>query len=238
VTFEGQFERKGSNQIIITELTPSMTLAKYKDHLAFLMTGVKEVKGVKTKVMEPLIKDYDNESTEDGWRFVIDAPKTTTQMPDEWILDKFKLIERDTENLTVWLPNGKLKRFATTEALVEYWVARRLEFYEERRLDQIERQNVEKTWLQTKLKFIEVWNANAAHLVTLKKVELKNAILETVTENEEYIDRLLSIRVSNLGLDEVNDLKADIAKVEKLIAGLEATTSKKMMVTELKGLKL
>jgi DNA gyrase/topoisomerase IV subunit A len=239
VTFEGQIERKGSNQIIITELTPGWQLADYKEHLNFLMTGLKTGKdGKAVKVMEPLIKDYDNESTEEGWRFVLDVPRTTSAMSDEELLDKLKLIERTTENLTVWVPGGKIRKYLTVESLIEDWVARRLEFYEIRRQDQIKRQDEELTWLKTKLKFIRHWNAKSQVLVTLKKDQLKENLFFDVTPNEEYIDRLLSIRVSNLGLEEVQALEAEIAKVEKLISDLGATTSKKMMTNEVKGLKL
>lgn len=238
VTFEGVIERKGANTLIITELTPSRQLADYKDHLNFLMTGIKVVKGEPKKVAEPLIKDYDNESTEDGWRFVVDVPRSTMALTDEELLKKFDLVEKITENLTVWLDNGKLKRFATVEKLIEYWVQARLDLYEVRREDQIERHNAELTWLQTKMKFIEWWNIYAGKLVMLKRAELEEYIRKAVTPNEEYISRLLSIRVSNLGLDEVKELRADIEKEEKAIKVLEATTSKKMMTQEVKGLKL
>lgn len=238
VTFEGQFERKGANKIIITELTPSMTLEKYKDHLNFLMTGVKSVKGEMRKVADPIIKDYDNESTEEGWRFVIDIPKTTAMLSDDEIMNKFKLAERNTENLTCWLPNGKLRKFNSVEELIEVWVEYRIEFYEKRRLDQIQRHNVELEWLNTKMKFIKYWNSSSQRLVTLKRIDLEKDVSDNVTKNTDHINRLLSIRVSNLGLDEVKELELDISKVDKLIASLEATTSRKLMTSEVKGLKL
>jgi DNA gyrase/topoisomerase IV subunit A len=238
VTFQGMIERKGSNTIIITELTPSWQLATYKDHLNFLMTGMKLKNGQMVKVMEPLIKDYDNESTEEGWRFVLDVPRTTSALSDEELINKFNLVERVTENLTVWTPNGTLRNFASVEELIEYWVEQRLRFYEVRRLDQISRQNEELNWLKTKLKFIRHWNVNSQFLVTLKEDALKNNISFEVTPREDYVDRLLAIQVRNLGLEQVQALEADIAKVEKVIGELEALTNNKMMINEVKGLKL
>lgn len=242
VTFEGVIERKGSNTLIITELTPNLQLHEYKDHLNYLATGLKKDKDgkyVKEEGFTPLIKDYENESTEESWKFIIDAPRATVAMSDADLLKLFNLTDKDTENLTVRLPNGKLKRFATTEQLVEEWVRLRLEFYEERRLDKIDRlKNDQLPWLRTKLNFIEWWNKNAQRLVVLKKADLEGAIKAEVTIDDGYISRLLGIRISNLGIEELDALRKDIEKIEKEIQSLENTTNKKMMAQELKEMKL
>lgn len=242
VTFEGEFERKGANTIIITELTPSMQLTDYKEHLNYLATGLKKNKEGKYEKEDgfvPLIKDYENESTEEGWKFIIDAPRATVAMTDQEILKLFKLTDRDTENLTVRLPNDKLKRFASVESLIEEWVRLRLEFYEERRLDKIQRmRNDQLPWLKVKLNFIHWWNQNAQTLVVLKKKDLEEKIAEDITTNDGYIARLLAIRISNLGVDEIDELKKDIEKIEKEIQALETTTNKKMMEREIKEIKL
>jgi DNA gyrase/topoisomerase IV subunit A len=139
----------------------------------------------------------------------------------------------------VRLPNGKLKRFATTEQLIEEWVRLRLEFYEERRLNKIDRlQNDQLPWLRVKLNFIEWWNKNASELVRLPKKDLEASISQHITSDSGYIARLLAIRISNLGIDEIDDLKKDIEKIEKEIQSLENTTNKKMMTQELKEMKL
>lgn len=239
VTFEGMIERKGSNTLVIEELTPGWELDTYREHLNFLMTGIKMTKDGPRKVAEPIIKDYENESTEDGWRFIIDAPRTTTQMSDEELMIKFKLIERETENLTVWLPNGKVKRFSSVEALIEEWVRLRLEYYETRRLDQIEQANSQLDWLKVKMEFIRWWNLNAQRLVKCKKDELVERIKgDRLTQNDEYISRLLAVRVSNLAIDEVEALEKEVEQATKYKTALENTTNKKMMSSEVKAIKL
>lgn len=231
VTFEGTITRKGSNQLIISELPPSMQLKKYREHLNTLMEKQKNGDA-------PYIKDYDNESTEDEWRFIIDCPRSTSLLSDDKLMEIFKLIERDTETLVAWLPNGKLKRFASVENMIEDWVALRLEFYESRRLNKIERMSVETTWLNAKLNFILWWNEDSSNLVKLKKTYLKEAIKAKMGISDEFIDRLLAIRISNLGLDELNELKAEIAKIQTVIEKLQTTTNKKMMAEEIKNIKL
>lgn len=234
VTFEGTIERAGANKIIIQELTPGRELADYRDILNQLMVD----KTGPMKDAPPLVKDYDNESTEDGFRFVVDVPRAVAQMTDDELLVKFKLIERETENLTVWLPNGKLKRFATVEAMIQEWVYYRLEFYEARRLNQIDRIEMELDWLTTKKNFITWWNRESQTLVQLKKVDLIERIKTSITTKEEYINRLLAIRISNLGADEVWELDKELNKVRLNKEHLEKTTNKRMMAAEVKALKL
>jgi len=234
VTFEGSIERKGANTIIIHELTPKYDLASYKEVLNALMTDKTGPK----KDAPPLIKDYDNESTEEEWRFVLDVPRSVVQMSDEELLAKFKLIERQTETLTMWMPNGKLKRFDTVEQVIEEWVRLRLGFYEVRRLDQIARLNNDLVWLKTKAGFIRWWNMNSNELIALKKDALRQRIKDDgITQSDEHIDRLLAIRISNLGIDEVEELLKDIDKAQKQISALETTTNKKMMAAEVKAIK-
>jgi DNA topoisomerase-2 len=234
VTFEGQIERVGANKIIIHELTPNRQLADYKAILNALVVD----KTGPNKDLPPMIKDYDNESTEDEWKFVLDVPRSTMQLTDDELLLKLKLIERQTENLTVWLPNGKLKRFSSVEMLIQEWVQLRLEYYEMRRRNQIVRLKADLDWLVTKANFIRWWNKESSSMVTLKKEAMKDCIRLSVTKNEDYIDRLLSIRISNLGLEEVETLMKELEKAEAKVKTLEGTTNKKMMSSEVKALKL
>jgi hypothetical protein len=97
---------------------------------------------------------------------------------------------------------------------------------------------VELDWLNTKAAFIRWWNKNSSELVTLKKDALRTAIVVHVTKNEDQIALLLNIRISNLGLEEVEALTKEIEKVEVKVKTLESTTNKKMMSSEVKALKL
>ena len=232
VTFEGNFERKNTTTIIITELPPKQQLESYKAILNSLMDKTKQKDGVAFN------KDYDKESTEDQWRFVIDCPRTTTALTDKELMDKFKLVEKQTETLVAWMPNGKLKVFNSVEQLIETWVGLRLEFYEKRRINKIASYVDQIHWLTTKLNFIKFWNQSSATLVKLNRSDLVASIIANVTDNKDFIDRLLSIRVSNLALDEVTSLNNEINKLQAEKLELENTTNKVMMTKELKSLKL
>lgn len=225
VTFTGNIRVHNSNTLIIDELPPGKQLDAYKS----VLNKLRE---------EELIKDYDNESNEDAWRFVIDCPRTTTALTREQLLAKFKLIEKETEVLVAWLPNGKLKRFSSVEAMIEEWVRYRLEFYEERRLNKIDRYNAELDWLKVKMKFIGYWNESAIDLVRMRKPELKDLLKKVVTTNDDFIDRLLSIRISNLGIEEVEELQKEIDKIEGQVEAMQGTNKSLMMSQDIKEIKL
>ena len=231
VTYEGVFKRVNSTTIEITELPPHWELSPYRTHLNSLMQKTAHKNG---DVISPFIKDYDNESTEKAWKFIIDVPRTTTSMTDVELMALFKLTSRDTENLVAWLPNNKLQVFPTVENMVEVWVKLRLEFYEVRRTNEINRISEELDWLNAKMRFIIEWNASADSLVKLSKSNLRSKILTMF--DEKYIDRLLAIRISNLTLDEVKALEKEISKYQSAKKSLEKTTNTSMMTSEVSAI--
>lgn len=230
VTYTGVIERVNSTKLIISELPPSMDLAKFKDVLNDLMETTKNKKDDTTN--PAFIKDYENESTEESWKFIIECPRSTTQLSDEELLVKFKMIERDTETIVTWLPNGKIKRFASIEDLIKTWVELRLEYYEKRRLNKISRYDVDLDWLRVKMSFIQWWNQHSAVLVSLKKNDLKERISNEVTAQDDYINRLLSIQIRNLGMEEVAELDKEINKIELARRKMAAISNSTMMMKE------
>lgn len=226
VAYKGKLEVKNSTTIIITELPPNVQLKDYEAVLRKLIDS-------------KLIKDYDNESKEAYWRFVINCPRTTTELSMDILLDKFKLISKDTETLAAWVPNGNdmtIRIFDGVEDLIAIWCEHRLEWYEKRRLNLIDRYTAELDWLKTKKRFIEWWNESAADLVKKKKAELIVA-MDKITTDPEYINRLLSLRISSLGIDEIAELDYEIEGSQEMVDHYMSTDKKSMMSTELKHLK-
>lgn len=150
------------------------------------------------------------------------------------MLEKFKLITRDTENLTAWLPTGKLGKFKNAAHIVEYFTKYRLEKYEERRVAIIKQYEDEKSVLEEKARFIKMYISNAEKFAKKTKVEL-TALLEA--EKFVHIDKLLSIRIYNLTKDEIESLEKTIENLKKLISDLKSTTNKQMYINELQQLK-
>lgn len=225
ITFEGNLKIQNTTTIIIDELTPSLDLAKYKEILNDL-------------VDRKIIKDYENESTENEWKFIIDCPRTTTAIPLDKLLVMFKLIEKETETVVCWKPDGKLGVYSNVESMLEAWVVYRLDYYQARRLNKIERYDEELIWLTIKRMFIVYWNNKSTELVRMNSKELFSDIKYAVTTNEEYIKRLLAMRISSLTLEEIKELNDQINKIEKDKQTLMNSTKQSLMEYEIKDIKL
>jgi len=222
IVFTGKLEVTNTTTIEITELPIGTYLDDYKEHLNKLEDA-------------GLIKDYDDHSTEKAFKFIINCPRSTTYLEEEVLYKKFKLISRETENFTVWLPHEKLKKFESADELCNYFVEFRLGKYEERRLKLIALYTEDLSWLNNKLKFIQYYIKNSEMFSKKKKDELR-----TMLEGLKFtqINDLLDIRIYHLTLEQIENLKAEIKTIQGLIDGLKKTTNTEMYVEELEALKL
>jgi DNA topoisomerase-2 len=220
--FKGVINKVNSTTLTVTELPLGMTQEKFKSILVKLKEAA-------------FIKDFDDDSSDDnGILVTIDVPRTTGYLDEQQLLEKFKLISRDTENLTAWLPTGRLANFKSTAHIVEYFTNFRLGKYEERRLKLIELHEFDRVILEEKARFIKMYLANAEKFSKKTKQELTDIL---VKEKFTQIDKLLSIRIYNLTKDEIEKLETEIEKVKALIDGLKSTTAKEMYISELQQLK-
>lgn len=220
--FVGELKVINTTTIEISELPIGTYLDDYKEHLNKLEDA-------------GYIKDYDDHSTEKAFKFIVNCPRTTTSLSEDSLYKKFKLIARETENFTVWLPNGKLKKFETAEQLCDYFITYRLGKYEERRLKLIELYTQDLAWLNEKLRFIEYYIKNSESFSKKKKDDLRQ-MLES--KKFVHIDDLLDIRIYNLTLEQIQKLKDEIEKVQLLIDALNNTSNKEMYIKELEELKV
>jgi len=220
VSFIGKWEKKSANELLITELPPDYYLEKYKTVLNDLID-----KGV--------IRDYDNESDEDNWRFSVSVPRSFWENTPEQINKLLKLTQRDTQNFVLWDENDVLQTFKSAEAIVEHWTKHRMNVLAKRRQHTIDELLVQIGWLTAKQNFIIIWNNESDRFVKMKKEELK-AHLKTIGFSEEHIERLLMLRITSLTIDEVSELEADIAKLLKTKEYYEKITPADIISAELK----
>jgi DNA topoisomerase-2 len=221
VIITGKLEVVNSTTIKITEIPIGVYLDTYKEHL--------------TKLEDAgFIKDFEDRSTEEGFEFVVTCPRSTTALDHEELLKKFKLISRDTENLTLWNENGILERFETVEDIIERFVAWRVARYEDRRQKLIAETTESIRWMNEKLRFILFYLSNVDAFKNKKKEDLVKMLLEN--KFEDY-DRLLQMAMWNLTKDKIDELKKQIDEEKKHLAGLEADTAQAMYKRELKEFK-
>lgn len=217
ISIRGALKVVNANTINITELPIGVYLDQYKDHLVKL-----EENG--------FIRDFEDRSTEEGFDFVVTVPRTTTALDHETLMQKFKLISRDTENYTLWNENGILERFTSAEQIIERFVAWRLSMYEVRRQTLIKHETEKERLLNEKLRFILFYLDN----VDLFKNKTKDILIDTLLKNSfnDY-DVLLQMPIWNLTKEKIEQISKQIEACKATIASLVATNANKMYTSEL-----
>jgi DNA topoisomerase-2 len=222
VTIKGKIERISSTQLRITELPIGVWEDNYKEYLNDL-----EDSGY--------IKSYDNNSSAREWQWDITVPRSTGYDDEDNLYKKFKLYSRATENLTVWLPTGKLKCFRSAEDLTDYFVVYRLSKYEDRRQAMLKMLTEKLNEQNEKLRFIHFYIANAEKFSKKTKADLTQLL---TTEGFKLIDTLLDIRIYNLTLDQIQKLEEQIKETQKSIDFYNQSTATSLYLKDLDALDL
>lgn len=239
ITFTGKLEVVNSTTIKITELPVNYDNDSYKENILLPLKNGKQNKSKTKWLVEPgQIKSFINNSTPDKWEWIVTVPRNTTQLPIEVLYEKFGLIEKMTEVLTVWTPNEKLKIYDSVEQILIDWINYRLEFYEKSRLHRISNLQEELSWLELKSWFIVDWNKHNSDWVKLKRPELLKVVQDLYKIDIETTKKLLGMQILNLTLDDVELLNKQIANKQKLKKFYEKTTAKKLFLSDLEGIDL
>lgn len=224
VVIEGKYtvkQGRGSG-ISVTELPIGVQSDQYKAHLDKL-----EDRGI--------ISDYDNLSDKKGFEFVVRLPRATLEKTDEEIKKLFKLVSRESENLTVWNGDGVLTRYETVEALLMDFVIWRLDRYEDRRQALIKKVQADIAWAGLKIRFIRFYLMQYKFFRDTPNKALQARLVD---EGFERHDELLGMPMRNLTHDKIAELEKDVEDLKLQLAGLKADDAASMYRRELKELKL
>jgi DNA topoisomerase-2 len=222
--FTGTFVRSSSTTITVTALPIGHNLESYKAELAKLID-------------REIIKDYDDNSTKSGWNIVIYVNRAFTSLTDDVIIDKLKLVTRESENITVWTEDKKIKHFDSPEDLIEHFVAVRLIKYEERRQELIKIITEDSRIAGEKARFIEFYLANSDKFRKMKRPEATTLLLKEKFLADD-ISRLMNMSIWNLTGEEIDKLREEIKQISIHLKALQKETAKNMYMTELKALKI
>lgn len=221
VKISGVLKVVNTTTIEITELPIGTFLETYKG----ILNGLED---------DGFIRSYDDASTEEGFRFEIKCPRTTTALSHEKLLAKFKLVTPVTENFTVWDETyNRIVSFEHVGDLIDHFVEFRLARYEDRRLQTIIDWQGDLDWLEEKLRFVEFYLKNTDKFTKKTKDQLF-----TLLEKEGFseIDKLLSQKIYSLTGDEITKLKGLIKAKNADIKGMQSTTSDTMYINEINSL--
>jgi len=213
----GNIEILSPTELRITELPLGVYLDPYKEFLNDL-----EEQG--------FIKQYDDRSTEEGFRFDIIAPRSTTALDMETLLKKFKLIGRGTENFTLWNPEGKLQKYESAEDVIAAFVPWRLARYEDRRQKLIVDTTEQIRFQSEKLRFVLFYLDNVDLFKSKKKADLVALLKEN--DFSDY-EKLLALSIWHLTFDVIEKLKKELDELKKYLASLQKDTAAAMYKREL-----
>lgn len=214
----GLIEKVNTTTLRVTELPVGQGIDKFKSTLVALMD-----KGH--------VKDFDNNSNEESFDLEIKVPRHIGKKSETELKKMFKLVARHTENVTLWDKDNSLEQFTSVYEALKQFVDHRVDKYESRRLRRIDVETDDLTFLRNKKLFILEWN----NLENPGKMDSSDITEHMTRKGVEagLMDQLMSMRLSSLTLDQINELDKKIARSAKTIERLEKTTPVEMYSADL-----
>lgn len=218
----GTIEKVNSTTLRVTELPVSYDVDKFKSILIALMDDGK-------------IKDYRNDSNEQGFLFEITAPRELVRKEISELITIFKLKVGVGENVTLWDENGKLVRYENAYSALQAFLKFRLSKYLPRKEMLLERWSTEIDLMRAKASFIDAWNNRLTTPHKMKRAELSQALVALGIE-EKYLDRLLAMQISSLTLEKALELGENITALDKKYKELTTKNAEQLFLEDLSAI--
>lgn len=214
--FHGIIKRISATQIKITELPIGMYLDDIKKQLNKLSDL-------------SFIKDYDDNSTEESFDIDVYFQRgILIGLNDDELLLKLKLTTTVTENLTCWLPTGKLRKFDNVQAIIKYFIDWRLEKYTVRISKLLELVDIDILNISERIRFIKFYLQNVDKFKDNSKKDL-----EIYLDQFGFSMSMLELKMYNLTKDKIEELDSSLIGLNKYKTALLKTTNLKLYTKEL-----
>ena len=233
--FTGNIERDGDQAIItgvitvvntttleITELPIGSYTTKYRDTLNSL-----EDRGI--------VKSYVDESDEESTKFTVKVSREIAAQDTEKLLQTFKLVKRETENITVWTDEFKIRKFDNVNDYLKWFVSFRVGRYDDRKEYILRSLSAEKDKMDEEIRFIKLYLKRSK---VWSEALNKDIISELEAAKFTRIDELLSIRVSRLTGEAIEKMQKQIAEIKSEIEILLRKTAQDLYKEDLNECKL
>uniref|UniRef100_A0AAU6W3A5 DNA topoisomerase (ATP-hydrolyzing) n=1 Tax=Pseudomonas phage Cygsa01 TaxID=3138529 RepID=A0AAU6W3A5_9VIRU len=231
IEIRGEIEVVDRTTLRITEVPPKWDRKKYRAQLNNLMK----------KEFAPghmWVRSYTNNSKDDkGWDIVVKVPMAVTQLGNDALLEAFKLIERNTQNVVLWDVNGSIKSYPNVEAVVEEFVPFRIAKYAERKISMLKILRADMAWNDLKVRFIQYWNDHSQTLVKLPRAGWLKELTDNLSCTQAEADKLLEMNISSLTKERLESLVKANEKMYGSIQELEQTAPAQIWVNDLKQFK-
>lgn len=217
----GRIEKINTTTLKVTHLPITYDVDKFKAILIKLMD-------------EGKVKDYDNNSTEEGFEFIITTTREIARKEIVELKAMFKLVAKVGENVTLWNTAANLQRFDNAYEALLAFIEFRKGIYVLRKEKLLETMTEELNWNENRVKFITYWNTKLKDPHKKKRAELEAEFSKVV--DMKYIDRLLSLQISSLTMEKVAEAQEAAVAVMGDIMTLEQTTTDALFAKDLDNL--
>ena len=158
---------------------------------------------------------------------------TSAGWDDEKIASAFKLEKPYTENITVIDENGKLKKYENANDLIIDFVNFRMNILKQRIERKIETHGENLRWLEVKIQFILAVLDGSIQFKDMKRSEVETQILEHTNAIDDDLNRLLSLNMLSMTLENVNAAKDEIKQCRKEIKYWKGTNPKEQFINDI-----
>ena len=199
---KGKFIRNTKNKLTITSIPVGYTLKSYQNVLDKL-------------VDDKVIRNYDDLSDEDVFKFELNVDKGFSAKEDAFIMTKLKLVKTITENYTCIDENNKIVQFATFEDMIKAWYDVRIAYNAKRKdyiLSTIEN-DIEA--LDVKRLFIGGVVDGLIELRNRGESEIERAAIECNSKLKSHIKSLINLPMRVLTKEEIKKLDSKIKDLKK-----------------------
>ena len=214
----GKIEKINTTTLKVTHLPITYDVDKFKSIIIKLMD-------------EGKVKDYDNDSTEEGFKFTITVPREIGRKEIPELKTIFKLVAKVGENVTLWNTSANLQRFDTAYDAMLAFIEFRKTMYMVRKEKLLESLAEDLNWNLNRVKFITYWNTQLKDPHKKKRADLEAEFSAVV--DLKYIDRLLSLQISSLTMEKVEEASLSASLVKGEIVQLEGMSADDLFIRDL-----
>ncbi|MNE54092.1 DNA gyrase/topoisomerase IV, subunit A [compost metagenome] len=143
----------------------------------------------------------------------------------------FKLVAKVGENVTLWNTSANLQRFDTAYDAMLAFIEFRKTMYLVRKEKLLESLTEDLNWNLNRVKFITYWNTQLKDPHKKKRADLEAEFSAVV--DLKYIDRLLSLQISSLTMEKVEEASLSASLVKGEIVQLEGMSADDLFIRDL-----
>ena len=238
---KGKYEKVGPDKIRIVELPIGTWLDDYKEYLEQLTESVDKA----GKKITPIIKDYDDMSSDTIIDFIITLQKGLVDELESTVSDNgcnglekmFKLFTTNTTtNMHLFDAEDKLKKYENVCEIIDDYFDTRLQMYQVRKNYLIMAITEELVLLSNKVKYIKEVLEGTVDLRRKKKDEVSAMLLEkgySVIDEDSDFKYLTKLPMDSVSEENVDKLEKDHQTKMADLDEVKATTIQQMWLKEL-----